>query len=79
MNLRLPYHCVQVYSWEPVTTHDVHHVPWGKVADMAISGEQLVLTRQAQKALYECDGLLSIPCRLVPPLPRLMSACGVWI
>jgi len=46
-------------------THDVHHVPWGKVADMAISGEQLVLTHQAQRALYECDGLLSIPCRLV--------------
>ena len=34
--------CVQTYAWEPTVLHDKLSIHWGKVADMAVSGEQLV-------------------------------------
>lgn len=38
----VPCSHVQVYGWEPAVTYDVLALQWGKVSDMAISGEQLV-------------------------------------
>lgn len=39
---------LRVYGWEPVVTHDALPISWGKVADMAISGEQLIGASFAQ-------------------------------
>lgn len=70
----------QVYGWEPVVTHDSQQIHWGKVADMAISGEQLVRWVAASIACKTpIMDMLSILHRLVHLLPKLMSAYGVWM
>ena len=70
----------QVYGWEPVVTHDSQQIHWGKVADMAISGEQLVRRVAASIACKTpIMGMFSILRRLVHPLPKLMSVYGVWM
>ena len=46
----LSSHCFfQVHGWEPPMTYDILPLRWGKLADMAISGDQLVCQQLIHK------------------------------
>ena len=43
---------LKVYGWEPARTYDSLHLGWGRVTDIAIAQNQLVMF--AAKKLQQC-------------------------